>query len=148
MADTPTLYFMLLNDLVDWIEEHINDGLTLDMVAKKSGYTKWHLQRIFLEFTGIPLGVYLRRRRLTKLYFEIMRNNGQEPLCKLPGYSSYAAKSTISRTFFSQFGFMPKESLSVSPRNDALQLKLELKPEMFLIKPDKLFKPKAKKKPA
>lgn len=42
----------IIHDLLDWLESHLDQPLALDNVAAKSGYSKWHLQRMFKEVTG------------------------------------------------------------------------------------------------
>ncbi|HHX3736071.1 TPA: helix-turn-helix domain-containing protein, partial [Klebsiella variicola] len=48
----------IIQDLIDWIDNHLDSRLDIDTVARRSGYSKWHLQRIFKEHTGQPLGEY------------------------------------------------------------------------------------------
>ena len=42
-----------INDLVDWIEANLTDELNIDLITLKSGYSKWHMQRMFKEMTGL-----------------------------------------------------------------------------------------------
>lgn len=55
----------VIAQLLAWIEANLDQPLTLDDIAAKSGYSKWHLQRLFKQLTGHILGTYARRRRLT-----------------------------------------------------------------------------------
>lgn len=41
----------IIQDLIAWIDEHIDQPLNIDVVAKKSGYSKWYLQRMFRTVT-------------------------------------------------------------------------------------------------
>lgn len=34
----------IIQTLIEWIDEHIDQPLNIDVVAKKSGYSKWYLQ--------------------------------------------------------------------------------------------------------
>ncbi|WP_312545274.1 helix-turn-helix domain-containing protein, partial [Pantoea eucalypti] len=54
-----------INDLVEWIEAHLTDDINIDQITLKSGYSKWHMQRMFKEMTGQTLAAYTRKRRLT-----------------------------------------------------------------------------------
>ena len=36
----------IIQTLIEWIDEHIDQPLNIDVVAKKSGYSKWYLQRM------------------------------------------------------------------------------------------------------
>lgn len=53
----------IIQDLIAWIDEHIDQPLNIDVVAK-SGYSKWYLQRMFRTVTHQTLGDYIRQRRL------------------------------------------------------------------------------------
>jgi AraC family transcriptional activator of mar-sox-rob regulon len=43
-----------IHDLLDWIDNNLESRLDIDTVSRRAGYSKWHLQRIFKEHTGIP----------------------------------------------------------------------------------------------
>ncbi|WP_130831675.1 helix-turn-helix domain-containing protein [[Erwinia] mediterraneensis] len=60
-----TLKKQYINDLVEWIEANLTDELNIDLISLKSGYSKWHMQRMFKEMTGQTLASYTRKRRLT-----------------------------------------------------------------------------------
>ncbi|WP_117072820.1 helix-turn-helix domain-containing protein, partial [Klebsiella pneumoniae] len=50
--------------LSKWIENHTGRVIHLEELAAYSGYSLWHMQKIFKEVTGISLGKYIRQRRL------------------------------------------------------------------------------------
>ena len=56
----------IIRDLLSWLEGHLDQPLSLDNVAAKAGYSKWHLQRMFKDVTGQAIGAYIRARRLSK----------------------------------------------------------------------------------
>ncbi|MDU6064614.1 MAG: hypothetical protein E6Y75_05740 [Anaerococcus sp.] len=41
-----------VNDLIIWINKNIEMPLKIDDVAIRSGYSKWHLQRLFFLKQG------------------------------------------------------------------------------------------------
>ncbi|CAK5468221.1 hypothetical protein ECO2947_22535 [Escherichia coli] len=45
----------IIRDLLIWLEGHLDQPLSLDNVAAKAGYSKWHLQRMFKDVTGTML---------------------------------------------------------------------------------------------
>lgn len=55
-----------IEDLIAWIEDNLTEELNIDTIAQKSGYSKWHMQRLFKEMTGQTVAAYARKRRLTK----------------------------------------------------------------------------------
>lgn len=46
----------IIRDLLTWLEGHLDQPLSLDNVAAKAGYSKWHLQRMFKDVTGHAIG--------------------------------------------------------------------------------------------
>lgn len=52
--------------VVEHIETHLSDSLTLSEVARASNYSKFHLHRRFSEEAGMTMGDYICRRRLTE----------------------------------------------------------------------------------
>lgn len=50
----------IIRDLLAWLESHLDQPLSLDNVAAKAGYSKWHLQRMFKEVTDHAIGAYIR----------------------------------------------------------------------------------------
>lgn len=52
----------IISEILVWIEGNLTNRLSLDDIAQHSGYTKWHLQRVFRKIVGMPLGEYIRRQ--------------------------------------------------------------------------------------
>ena len=46
----------IIQTLIEWIDEHIDQPLNIDVVARKSGYSKWYLQRMFRTVMHQTLG--------------------------------------------------------------------------------------------
>ncbi|MBS6210664.1 helix-turn-helix domain-containing protein [Proteus cibi] len=57
-------HLALVCALSKWIEEHLGRVIHLEELAAYSGYSLWHMQKIFKEITGTSLGKYIRQRRL------------------------------------------------------------------------------------
>lgn len=36
-----------IHSILDWIENNLESPLSLEKVSERSGYSKWHLQRMF-----------------------------------------------------------------------------------------------------
>lgn len=62
MKDTKNV----VSNTIDYIENHLNDDIKLEEIAKSVGYSKFHLNRMFAECTGQTIHKYVRKRRLTK----------------------------------------------------------------------------------
>lgn len=51
-----------MHDLLDWIDNNLDSRLDIETVSRRSGYSKWHLQRLFKEHTAIPLPAIFARK--------------------------------------------------------------------------------------
>lgn len=56
-----------IHSILDWIENNLESPLSLEKVSERSGYSKWHLQRMFKKETGHSLGQYIRSRKMTEI---------------------------------------------------------------------------------
>lgn len=62
-----------IHSILDWIEDNLESPLSLEKVSERSGYSKWHLQRMFKKETGHSLGQYIRSRKMTEIATKIKR---------------------------------------------------------------------------
>lgn len=87
----------IIQDLIDWIDNHLDSRLDIDTVARRAGYSKWHLQRIFKEHTGQPLGEYIRAKKLQKSIERLAHSN--EPILNVAialGFDSRSPSTAAS----------------------------------------------------
>ena len=105
----------IIQDLIAWIDEHIDQPLNIDVVAKKSGYSKWYLQRMFRTVTHQTLGDYIRQRRLLLAAVELRTT--ERPIFDIAMDLGYVSQQTFSRVFRRQFPLVPWSVVSppVSP---------------------------------
>ena len=52
----------VIDTIVEWIDDNLHQPLRIDDIARHAGYSKWHLQRLFLQYKGESLGRYIRER--------------------------------------------------------------------------------------
>lgn len=87
-----------IQGIIDYIELHlIDEKLDLMMLSKKSGYSKYHLHRMFTAIVGIPIHTYVQRRRLTKAA-EILINTDKSILDIALDYG-YETQQSFTRAF-------------------------------------------------
>lgn len=95
----------IISDLIKWIENNLEKPLSIDHVAKKSGYSKWHLQRMFKEITGHILGTYIRHRRLTHAALALKLTS--KPILDIAMQYRFDSQQTFTRSFKKQFNMTP-----------------------------------------
>ena len=97
----------IIQTLIEWIDEHIDQPLNIDVVAKKSGYSKWYLQRMFRTVMHQTLGEYIRQRRLL-LAAQALRST-QRPIFDIAMDLGYVSQQTFSRVFRREFDRTPSD---------------------------------------
>ena len=55
----------VVEKIVNYIEKHLNEDLSLDKIAKDLNYSKFYIARTFSEKTGGTIYKYIQGRRLT-----------------------------------------------------------------------------------
>lgn len=56
----------IMQSVLCYIEEHLDASLTLDAIAAYTGYSPYHLHKMFTAICGMPLHAYVRRRQVSK----------------------------------------------------------------------------------
>ncbi|WP_337013190.1 MDR efflux pump AcrAB transcriptional activator RobA [Pantoea sp. AS142] len=95
----------IIRDLLVWLESHLDQPLSLDNVAQKAGYSKWHLQRMFKDVTGNAIGAYIRARRLSKAAVALRLTS--RPILDIALQYRFDSQQTFTRAFKKQFAQTP-----------------------------------------
>lgn len=95
----------IIHSLTDWIDQNLEKTLSIDEVAAKSGYSKWHLQRMFRSVTRQTLGGYIRERRLTMAAEALCYS--QRAVYDIAMQYGFDSQQTFSRVFRRQFSQTP-----------------------------------------
>ncbi|BBG59123.1 Regulatory protein soxS [Providencia rustigianii] len=109
-------HLALVIALSKWIEEHLGRVIHLEELAAYSGYSLWHMQKIFKEVTGISLGKYIRQRRLAGAV-NLLRNSNQS-IFDIALDFGFGSQSHFTYMFRKEYGITPFDFR----QNDQIQL--------------------------
>lgn len=101
----------VVKDLMRWIEQNLENRLVIDEVSLRSGFSKWHLQRIFTEVTGVPIGQYVRQRRLKLAADELLSTH--DSISDIAIKFGFANQQAFTRTFKRHYDLPPAKWRSV-----------------------------------
>lgn len=90
-------YVKKFNDLLDYIDVHYAEDLTLEKMADHIGFSKFHFSRLFKQYTNLTFNDYLNYRRL-KAAEDLLANPGL-PIIEVSLRAGYASISTFNRLF-------------------------------------------------
>ncbi|HOQ06711.1 MAG TPA: AraC family transcriptional regulator [Clostridiales bacterium] len=91
---------------IDYIEENLQDEITIADCARVSGYSDYHFIRVFREATGFTPAEYIRKRRLT----EIIKNmRDGVPVSEIAFEYGFNSRENFTRAFAAEYHILPSE---------------------------------------
>lgn len=91
----------VIQKVVEYIESHLEESLDLDSLCKVSGYSKYHLSRMFSDITGFSMHHYIQRRRLTEAaWMLIFTDKTIMEIALSAGYQTQQSFTVSFRTLF------------------------------------------------
>lgn len=96
-----------LNQALAYLEDHLDEDLDLQAVARLAHCSEHHLRRMFASLAGVSLTEYVRRRRLT-LAAQDLQEGGLRVLDVAVKYG-YGSADAFSRAFQALHGVNPSE---------------------------------------
>lgn len=91
-------------EMLRYIDGHINEDVTAEMLAERFFLSKYHLMRIFRENTGVTIHAYVVDRRLLNARELMARGVSATEACYKAGFNSYC---TFCRVYNQRFGTSP-----------------------------------------
>jgi len=90
-------YIKKFNSLLDYINSHYAEKLSLESMATYMGFSKFHFSRLFKQYTGLTFNDYLNHRRLKAA--EELLNNPALSIIEVSMQSGFSSISTFNRLF-------------------------------------------------
>lgn len=91
--------------LVSWINNNLQEPLPLVVLSEKSGYSKWYLQKMFKDVTGMTIGRFIRNRRLQKSAVQLVRTNNT--IIDISIAYQFGCQQSFTRLFKRRFNITP-----------------------------------------
>lgn len=96
----------VVKKVIDYIEKNLEKEISLDNISKNIGYSKFYLNRIFTEYTGITMYKYLQNRRLTVAAEKLVRTD--KPIMQIAYEAGYDTQQSFSFAFKQIYLYPPK----------------------------------------
>lgn len=93
-----------MSQVLKYIDEHLEETLTIEMLAKVAGYSEYHFMRVFKECMNTTIMEYVCKRRLIKASEEILLGEKIIDVAMKYGWQSH---SGFTKAFKKEFGFYP-----------------------------------------
>lgn len=95
-----------LNQVVDYIEDHLTEDLSLEMISEYAGVSDYHFRKIFLYLSGMPLSEYIKNRRLSEAGMDLLHGETVTDVALKYGYQSMDG---FTRAFKKWSGLLPSD---------------------------------------
>ena len=116
-----------------YIEENIDEELTLERLAKIACYSPFHFHRIFQAIVGETIHGYIKRLRMQTAAGKLLYTG--QPVTAIALDASFETPSAFTKAFKQFMGSTPRSYRSLYTAVNTMTQKLK---ELPMIKPDKI----------
>ena len=95
-----------LNQVMDYIEDHLTGDISLEMIADYAGVSDYHFRKIFFYLSGLTLSEYIKNRKLSEANKDLLQGEKVTDVAFKYGYESVDG---FTRAFKKWSGFLPSE---------------------------------------
>ena len=114
----------VIREIIRWMNQSAIRLLDITSTARRAGFSRWHMQRIFKQHTGITLGRYIRILRLSNAAIDLV--NTRNPVIDIALQYGYESQQTFTRAMKCHTGFNPG-AIKRMPSADKIKLVQEMK---------------------
>jgi len=108
-------YYQRIQKAIDFIEDHLDLAITIELCAKEAYMSISGFYRMFLSVVGYNVKEYIRMRRLTAAYYDLLQT--EEGVLSVAIKYEYNSADSFTRAFKKQFGMLPSKVKSVTSQH-------------------------------
>ena len=98
---------MNIENVIEYIESHIDEKLDLEKVSEAVHYSKYHLHRMFTNTVGMTIHDYVQRRQLTEAAKLLVFS--EKPIIEVAILCGYESQQAFSSAFKSMYKVPPAQ---------------------------------------
>lgn len=95
-------YVARINRVVDYIEQHLPEKLTLERLAKEANFSPFHFHRVFGAMVGETLNQFIARLRAEKAAAQLIANP-RKTITEIALDCGFSSSATFARAFKDRF---------------------------------------------
>ncbi|KWX75554.1 transcriptional regulator, AraC family [Paenibacillus jilunlii] len=103
----PRLYYEVIHKSIDFIEQHLDEELNLDRIAREAGFSKFHFHRIFQKYVGKSPAEYIRTRKLSSAARLLLYS--EERILDIAVHYGFESQEAFTRAFKRLYALPPAE---------------------------------------
>ena len=101
-------YKARINSVMDYIEEHISEELTLKVLANVACFSPHYFHRIFGAMVGETLNSFIQRRRVERAAYKLLVNT-DTPITEIAIDHGFSGSATFARSFKQMYNMSASE---------------------------------------
>ncbi|WP_353126792.1 AraC family transcriptional regulator [Parapedobacter pyrenivorans] len=95
-----------LNRVIEYIEDHITEELSLESIAEYAGIGDFHFRKVFFYLSGLTLSEYIKNRKLSEANKDLLAGKRVTDVAFKYGYQSMDG---FTRAFKKWSGLLPSD---------------------------------------
>lgn len=96
-----------LSNVCTYIADNFTENITLEEVASFAGFSKYHFERIFTDYSGMTFYQYLQQMRIN--YAQTLLSNSELSITDVSYQSGFASSAAFTRAFKKSTGYAPSQ---------------------------------------
>lgn len=110
----------IIDEIILWIDTNIHKPIRIDDVAARAGYSKWHLQRVFMQTMNITMACYIRDKKLSLAAHDLQHTH--ESIISISMKYGFESQPAFTRSFSQKYHVPPAQyrrlsNISERPQN-------------------------------
>lgn len=101
-------YIARINRVIDYIESHLEDSLSLNQLSEVANFSPFHFHRIFRAMTGEPLNQFIQRLRIEKAARQLT-DNPKKSITVIAFDCGFSGSAPFARAFRDYFNMSASE---------------------------------------
>lgn len=97
----------IVEKIASYIEEHLDEDLSLDRISGELHYSKYYISRVFAEKAGCTIYKYIQGRRLTLAAEELSKT--RKPIAEIAYEAHYNSQQAFTLAFHQVYCCTPLE---------------------------------------
>lgn len=97
----------IIEQTLQYIDEHLEDDITIEQLANNANYSVYYFQRMFSVVTGLGVKSYIRQRKLTKAAFDLIISS--EKIIDIAMKYGFSTSESFTKSFKNQHGTSPSD---------------------------------------
>ncbi|ASA26265.1 AraC family transcriptional regulator [Paenibacillus donghaensis] len=97
----------MIHKSIEFIEQHLDEELNLDRIAKEAGFSKFHFHRIFQKYVGKSVAEFIRSRRLSSAAQLLLYS--EERILDIALHYGFESQEAFTRAFKALYALPPAQ---------------------------------------